>query len=94
MEQLRVQTGGATGGVDLSNGNATEVPPTTKVTEERARESGERESFNVLNLLDSNFMCGKCDAKNGGKDPEKIQNLTFVSRVYFQFDPHREGRLG
>ena len=43
---------------------------TTKITEERARESDERESFNVLNLLDSNFMCGKCDTKNGEKDPK------------------------
>ena len=84
MEQLRAQTGGATGGVDLSNGNATEVPPTTKVTEERARESGERESFNVLNLLDSNFMCGKCDTKNGEKDPKsdaRILETHFLTKT-------------
>ena len=56
MEQLRVQTGGAIGGVDLSNGNATEVPLTTKITEERARESDEKESFNFFNLLDSNYV--------------------------------------
>ena len=56
MEQLRVQTGGAIGGVDLSNGSATEVLPTTKTTEERARESDEKESFNVFNLLDFFFI--------------------------------------
>ena len=58
--------------------------PTTKITAEIARETDERESFNVLNLLDSNFMCGKCDTKNGGKDPKsdaRILETHFLTKT-------------
>ena len=61
--------------------------PTTKITEEKARETDERESFNVLNLLDSNFMCGKCDTKNGEKDPKSDARI-------LETTPETPGKLG